>query len=303
MKNSLRPLGDCSNFVVEEHPQLLARGDVKPLERASAHMGSVASEILVEPLSVQEQRLAHLDLHMLAAGLRRHQAALPSSLEAALQVVGQAGGLTYQDLILSNPLEEDPRTFLMGDLAKMEHLFYEVHRAIERRITQAIHALGEPEAVAHVNANTRELQRLKKGLSASVFPKMRPYYANPEGIPGPSGKYSAGVFTLDALCAGQHPRVRAALSEKMADLAFYPATSLQEDGFAGQEDMQRAFDHPSALPAERLRPVLEALRGFRTAHIGVVGKFLPGVLVGTAGETVGPYLREIRAGLSAALAL
>lgn len=305
---NLRPLGECSDYVVEEHPHLLKKGPSMVLIQASAKAGRQARVLLQESqLTLPEQRLAHLDLHMLAAGLRRHGLVEPEDLLLALGAVNVINklpnGLLYEDLIHANPLEEDPRTFLEGENAVHERLFYEIHRNIEGKAAEAAKKLQRREPVEEVVSILADLneehRRLLRELPAPAFTEARPYFNNPAGIPGPSGKYSAGIFALDALCMGSDPKVRTKLKAKLQDLDYFPTTSIADDGFAGQSDMLATFETP--VEGVDLKPAMRKLGELRNIHFGIVAKFLPGVLLGTAGEEITSYLNGMRNAIRSAL--
>jgi hypothetical protein len=122
-----------------------------------------------------------------------------------------------------------------------------------------------------------------------VFQTARPFWNGTDKYQGPSGKFSAGYFVLDALIAGSDPSIQNFLKTKLHELAYYPNTELAVDGFCGQDDMLAAFadakrghdlktmaqETDDAAVILRSRELLSLAEQNRGMHIGLASGFLP----------------------------
>ncbi|HRI35616.1 MAG TPA: DUF1864 family protein [bacterium] len=132
--------------------------------------------------------------------------------------------LTYEALILMNPLDTAPRTFLTDEVGRRDEIaFYRIHFEIERMLYPSIRMLID--TLSHVRPNSESFAPIGQALNESLqetkrkmgemfrtlgvdsFARMRPYFmADPgrtdaEGrtYPGPSGASSAAFPTIDLL--------------------------------------------------------------------------------------------------------
>lgn len=175
-----RPLGEVSNFVVEELPHLLMEINsqrIAPdvlLQRVTSMLANLSESRVEELLSLSlgdthesstepvfDQRLdqAALDLKMLEVALVSSQLPVPAVLTQLVdrfsEATNQLPMISYEDLIYINP-ESDPRTFTAGAIGKSEHDFYYGHLRIEHslkkvidQVKQAIHSLQQPQPEIH----------------------------------------------------------------------------------------------------------------------------------------------------------
>lgn len=323
-----RPLNGLSDYVTEDLPSHLGRGDTLLIQRQTDSTSRLAlAQLETGELNLSDRRLAHLDVHLLRAGLKARAIAIPESLKTLVGAVNERStlpnGLTYQDLVFSNPLETDPRRLFEGSVGDSEQLFYEVHRSIEARAAQVIlktNALidysmegslkpGEMTAgieniLPDLDFILQEMDRLFINLSYKDFRTFRSYLSGGnDTIPGPSAKFSPGMFTIDALSLGDYPSKRSTLEHKYKEKDVFPDTDVDKDGFAGQKDMEKALNrislhglsvHFNPQEAAAFKKLTQKLEEFRKIHLRMVGRFLKDILRGTAGEEILPYLKEIR---------
>jgi hypothetical protein len=127
------------------------------------------------------------------------------------------------------------------------------------------------------------------------------------GIPhrevvGPSGKFTAGIPTLDFLYGG-HP-ILAEYPSLEKELGYYPRkgqVDIQKSRVAAQTgrsliDLCRELGNPTAL-SEPIRNMADALRAFRGHHLRAVRHQVPQVFAdnaaGTGGEeSPGSFLKR-----------
>lgn len=157
---SSRPLGQVSDFVVVQMPQLLAgiqsgQNDVESfansVEDLIGQNESRVSQVLsLKPSNryphVQARDLAALDLKMLEAAIVHNGGNPPERLVELVDefapATNQPPGLTYEELIYINP-RTDMRTFTTGDVGKSEYDFYVGHRMVEDQLAGTIRDVQE----------------------------------------------------------------------------------------------------------------------------------------------------------------
>jgi hypothetical protein len=339
-----RPLGKLSDFVCTALPDLclsIERGDIDRSKLArSVEQAVGATTTDVRQFVRDKKMLAFLDCGMSEATLGRFQLPPPDNLrhltEELAQSTGQAPGLRYEPLIRSNPLYSDPRLFSLKH-GKGEIVFYDVHRRIERIAVpgiQKIRSILATLATASANSQPKieanidevvfvtdgirdELQTMIDELPLEDFTGIRAYFNNASRIAtGPSGKDSAGIFVIDALTTGDDPAMATFLEHKMETKGFYPTSTADADGFAGQADMDEALtlsrnNHTLVTLSKRfpfLEPAVKRLLGsmhaLRAKHMAVGKRFLPDafkpdapVFVGTGGVGDFPTYLKIPIGI------
>lgn len=348
-------LTKLSQRVRELATKVLATRDTYTYSLAPYHLGPVDEHIEYIPLHTPEEhpsyhitdaRLALLDVTMLESALNTLGKKPPEQLKTISNILAHVESsplrtspedeverpptLTYEDVVLPNPFNEDPRTFSRKATGTSELYFYRVHAHIERicavcmdRIVDLLHASLKETSIPPTSLReriiplvlevTKSMQDLLRELPPEDFTKMRPFFApnTDRGTPGPSGKFSAGLFVLDALSCGSNPHMQKFLEGKMKELQFFPRTSIHNDGFPGQHDMHYALfqaqvgntllDRCSAPSDSReaFCELLESIRTMRKMHFGLVAKFVPDALTGgaqgTGGESnVQAYLMHAR---------
>lgn len=306
-----RPLGQLSNFVVEDLPDLIANKDLQSIFSASEGLAHELDEI-------PNDRTAHLDLMFLATAIEtlggRTGVVLESIISKNFGATAAPMNLTYEDLIIGMPHDTDPRTFHPGEIGETERYFYRLHRSIEDRMALIIQALEtgllspdqmreqlETVAVPGMRDVNAQMEAMREDLNGYLFNKFRPFFRERNGIPGASGKYSGGTLTIDTLVAGNDPKLQAKLECKRDELIAYPASSIEQDGVAGHRDIIQARTYAergeTLLEMDRLdvadgrQAIVEELSRFRNQHYRLVGKFLKDIMQGTAGEIIAPFLR------------
>ncbi|MBH5371070.1 hypothetical protein HZZ16_23605 [Bradyrhizobium sp. CNPSo 4016] len=128
------------------------------------------------------------------------------------------GVLSYEDMILTNPVQSDPRVYCLGAAGVEERDFCLGHQLIETELQSAIEALLELRDVADADAGqclSRCLERLKSAncvltrfyehMSPDLFGQFRVFYGkNPyKNTLGPSGRFSARVVAVSVLLIGE----------------------------------------------------------------------------------------------------
>lgn len=201
--------------------------------------------------------------------------------------------LTYEAIVLFNPLDEAPRTFLNDPEGRREEiLFYRIHRDIECELYPVIRGLldsltpgyeaGETFAL-RIGAYTRtvrdsiaRLGMMHRELSKNHFDRMRPYFGTPDyrtdgqgrHYPGPSGASSAAFVALDTLLGIERD------DTELTDLVRPVVTGR---GYATMNDVEEARTlvakygtlekaHPGDANQEAISGLAEVLARFRAHH-------------------------------------
>lgn len=227
----LRPLGELSNFVVEDLSRALEEEDPEWLSARAETLVSALDPALVWEIvrvSGENRRVAKLDVAMLETAVVHHGAYRPWKLVELANVLTSAGGaasLTYEDVVLSNP-PNDMRLFTRGEIGRSELGFYTAHRLIESTLTEVIQSVLNLMDSLQKNQpikdsmNTTELKEKLKSITDRFktpglmeMPKghfsggFRKYFYNNErrGTRGPSGAFSGQMPTLEILFRGDSP--------------------------------------------------------------------------------------------------
>lgn len=307
-----RPFGRLSDMAAEHLPRMIAGRAQFPTHRelilmAEEQLHRVTDETgVVNP--VQDPHLGLLDAAMIERGMLNKGMTIPGALtrlvEETAQRLRHMPGISYELIVARNPADTDPRTFTDGEIGRGELEFYRRHLDIERAIARyCVQIRGTNEARAHealqaaVTATAvfdHGLTVIKRNLSPEQFDGFRGFFDNSNRrLPGASGLFSAGIYTLDAHLAGHHPDMRAFMQTKEAQMRLYPTTTADE-GFTGQADMNAAREGASRRPG--LLGMVDIDRGIRAAaarcmadarrnHVSVVERFLPDVMRGKGGGT------------------
>ncbi|WP_375779217.1 hypothetical protein ACE103_09570 [Bradyrhizobium sp. ma5] len=237
-----RPLGELSNFTVEKMPLCIA--EVKCSERpneaikafgrgVNAMLGEADYNALLVSLPQCDFEVAKTDIQYLVnctyqmsafAGLDPSSAELTVGTElnrlASLTCQRQPsiGVLSYEDMILTNPIQTDPRLYCLGVAGVEERDFCIGHQLIESELQSAMGALLElrdvggadaPQCLARCLARLRSahdvLTRFDEHMSPDLFSQFRVFYGkNPyKNTLGPSGRFSARVVAVSVLLVGE----------------------------------------------------------------------------------------------------
>lgn len=241
-KQRKRPLGLFSDFVVDQLPHRIA--DIKCSERpseAAKALGRTINAITAEmdydalllSLPQSDFEVAKTDVQYLVNSAYHVSAFAGLHPWDAEQTVGVAlsrlvgltcerqpsiGVLSYEDMILTNPVQSDPRVYCLGAAGVEERDFCLGHRLIETELQSAIEALVELRDVAdadaaqclsrcleHVESANRVLTRFDQHMSPDLFGQFRVFYEkNPyKNTLGPSGRFSARVVAVSVLLIGE----------------------------------------------------------------------------------------------------
>lgn len=231
---NVRPLGDVSNFVVQELPLKLEginSGEItaKNLSQHIADLiAGLSDPLICKTLAEPSPRdLAGLDLKMLETAIVHSGGKPPQELTVLVDIFAgkssQPGGITYEEIILVNP-PQDRRRFTRGEVGETERAFYEGHRLIEGHLDRAVIVLKNSifaliangkDAIAKVS---EALNRIREDLIVVIdkthtigtqnpehFGYFRKYLGgNPiRGTKGPSGAFTAGIPTIELFFAGE----------------------------------------------------------------------------------------------------
>ncbi|MCA6116793.1 hypothetical protein J6524_18085 [Bradyrhizobium sp. WSM 1738] len=125
--------------------------------------------------------------------------------------------LSYEDMILTNPVQSDPRVYCLGAAGVEERDFCLGHQLIESELQLAIEALLELRDTAEADAGhclavcleclesaKFILTRFYEHMSPDLFGQFRVFYGkNPyKNRLGPSGRFSARIVAVSVLLVG-----------------------------------------------------------------------------------------------------
>ena len=287
-----RPLGTLSDFVALSLPQRLdaIHGHASALDgtapdsiaddsaACAAWRDALVTALVAAPdasdVDTADRALACLDLSLLQQACDHIGIAMPAAAVERLHAL--AGGadrlptFLYEDCVLHNPLEHDPRLFCAGAAGASERDFLIAHQRIETRLACAlacveriVAASGAPpgmrlvglrealapdaapldEALSAMEATFRAL----RAMPLADFLAFRRYYTpSPRtGIPGPSGRFSASIFLFRLSIEGvsllrRRPDIAADLRQW---LALYP----QQQRAQLEDWLDAAHRAPSAV--------------------------------------------------------
>lgn len=142
-RTPVRPLPSLSTYVTMElgdDLRSVVQGSLshEAFEEKCRDVSSAAIEPLRSLQEPQEIAIAHLDVMMLPQGLKAAGRELPSKVRDLITMFATLKNavpmLTYEDIVLRNP-SSDPRLFSRGDIGNSELFFYDIHRRIEKEMT------------------------------------------------------------------------------------------------------------------------------------------------------------------------
>lgn len=335
-----RPLGKFSDFVVLGLPASLTairEGIAIPSvfhELSDGLIEGLSSDIITRATSTPKSAdLALLDMLVMDNALVR--TSLPNSkLSALIETLAAANGrppiITYEDLILINPLDMDCRLHTDGKVGSSERGFYVAHREIEEDLDilintskesiarlerEGLSSITEVSEMIHtaglrwVNINER-MDFLWNEVPKDHFTAFREYFMshpsrkNPDGevYKGPSGAFTAGIPVFEILFAGE--KMKPEQFNYFKENEIYFPRKGREDIRDALEYLQNgltltqlagALGNPPTLGAE-LAKLDYYLNQFRGKHYGAVKHHIPGAIEGnvsgSTGQTeVGQFLK------------
>ncbi|ANW03252.1 hypothetical protein [Bradyrhizobium icense] len=126
--------------------------------------------------------------------------------------------LSYEDMILANPVQSDPRVYCLGAAGVEERDFCLGHQLIESELQLAIDALLELRDAAgadareclavcleHLESANYVLTRFYEHMSPDLFGQFRVFYGKKpyKNRLGPSGRFSARIVAVSVLLVGE----------------------------------------------------------------------------------------------------
>ncbi|TDW34189.1 MULTISPECIES: hypothetical protein [Rhizobium] len=237
-----RPLGLLSNFVSDQLPHCIAeiKASERPDEAVKALGRSINAMIAETDYKAQllnlpqpEFGVAKTDIQYLVncayqmsafAGLHPVDAeltvggALRQLARVSCQRQPSIDVLSYEDMILTNPLQSDPRVYCLGSAGVEERDFCLGHLLIESELQSAMDALLEMRdavgadarqclavCVERLEAAVCVLARFNERMSPDLFGQFRVFYGkNPyKDRLGPSGRFSARIVAVSVLLIGE----------------------------------------------------------------------------------------------------
>jgi hypothetical protein len=314
-----RPLGSISDFVVETMPLLLELGVEGDALASQCEMIIQKGEFLFDVNA--DMPLATLDLIMMETAIVQtggNPGEQLSKMVATLtDIQDRPSSLTYEDIILVNPLDDDPRLFTRGELGEAERSFYKVHQLIETNLAEPIAkitaTLDTPSP--SINLLDEESQRLvdlvagtmtlKNDMKTEHFNGFRKFLGERNRgdliLPGPSGLYSGSVVSMDLLLYGNDlPEDHRKRNKD--DFPFYALRQqpmiLAAERIAGEgksiADIVKHSQDPQVQ--EIYNRIAKVLLNFRRAHYGAAARHIPHVIKGGHGTGGVPEVQQFLQG-------
>lgn len=323
----IRPLNEISEFVADILPIHLWDTSEKLEREVERLFNRFDPELLIANLAKSNQPMffdiALLDLKMIVAALSHQREDKPIAIPLVLgnavttlcKICDQPEVLTYEELIFVNP-SSDTRVFSSTEMASSERLFYDVHLAIEQRLTVVLqkvrnvfespkdsNALEEFDTIRNDLAYAKQMMKmLHETLNTGHFEKFRKYFNGyPEkNLKGPSGAFSGAIPEI---------HFRYGYDESDAEYVEYIKNNIQLFPRANRAILQNfiegkqmslitlANQEGNEELKSRLPVLAEFLQQFRGDHYGLVKKHLPGAandqIPGSSGEkNPGQFLRN-----------
>lgn len=327
-RNEVRPLGQLSDFVVNQVPSLLneireEKKTVAELIQRSEDLALIAHKNigkLAKKEKYQELLIARIDVLLLNAAIR-HEGGTPGPLLTKLinlivRVTARPATLTYEDVVINNPIK-DIRTFTNGEVGVSEAGFYNGHRYIEFALDPAIQTLRDTlndvvrlsteEIIERVRTIVDAMNTLiaYTGTISKKLPEQhfkgtfRKYLGSFKdlGLNGPSGAFTPSVPLIEHMLMGE------TLTDEDAkylqeNIQYFPLEQQQElistlRSARRQKMSVRSILISRGAPEEGMKLLKELstmFTRFRTVHYGAVQKHLPEVNTGTGGTHIDDFL-------------
>lgn len=312
-KQRKRPLGLVSDFVVDQLPHFIA--EIKCSERPSEAVKALGRTInamtaemdydeLLLSLSHSDFEIAKTDVQYLVNSAYQLSAFAGLHPWDAEQTVGVAlsrlarltcerqpsiGVLSYEDMILTNPVQSDPRVYCLGAAGVEERDFCLGHQLIETELQSAIEALVELRDVAdadaaqclsrcleHVESANRVLTRFDQHMSPDLFGQFRVFYEkNPyKNTLGPSGRFSARVVAVSVLLIGEELfRQKRQFYKDVYRLSkYYPQEYIREVFRWLSPDKESTWRQPGWLEGKMNFPASATISSVTEHAHGEIGK-------------------------------
>lgn len=314
-----RPIPYLSGYVAEVLPVYVWQKEKFSLLHAEAVkiMGKVevigALVELLDSTNVEEKEIALLDLKFLDTALYFCNQPVIPELRAFIKNFADSLGLpmvlTYEELIMVNPMT-DLRTFGSGEEMRLnEALFYVTHNAYEPHAERMI-AILQKIIDANGQMDTEELleqfeAEQKNAVQTAVCvksPQLDTYIFNlfrgflgarPDfDCSGPSGAFTASIPIIDLLYSGNHlPKDRFDFYKK--NMIYYPRpahsfmqSTMEKIKTGGYTDLIDLAEHSPSC--KKLADVCyRFLTGFRNMHLKMVEEHLPEVFKDEKPGTMG----------------
>jgi hypothetical protein len=296
---------------------------VEAAEVAQRIPKAVLREVGEDP---ERRDLASFDINMLVAATFHADSSEALSEEAkkvpdgikriALQFAETTGKIpipSYEDLVMINPLAEDPRTFSAAPISTSERDFYLTHLLIEHRYTEAVDLLVDSierlnthgrnaidivvrnltSVAKNIEVTTSISKHMRQEMQRGSFSSFRDYFMpiviDGNRYTGASGRYTAGLPIIESLLADPHfspffsddvKKFRTHFPR--AGMAMLDATESRRAEGLSLGGLIHALGHPSELrsPTDQ---VTQEISKFRRVHMSLVKRFVPEALSGGEG--------------------
>ena len=335
-----RPLGRFSDFVVAELPASLTairkgRSDYSNLNELSHELiEGLTPDVMATATATQDNAdLALLDLLIMDNALVRTTGPNPklTALDDSLAAANDRPPIiTYEDVVLTNPLYTDCRLHTNEEIGLSERDFYIAHREIEGDLDVLIdtskeviyilkqddlNTIGNVAEMLHtaglrwVDINAR-MELLWKAMPKEHFITIRDYFLShpirttPDGekYKGPSGAFTAKIPVFEILFAGETMKPEQFHYFKDNEM-YFPRKGREEiqDALQYLEEgstltqLASLLGNPPILKTE-LDQFDHYLNQFRGMHYAGIKHQIPGAVEGnvsgSAGEVkVGQFLK------------
>lgn len=328
-KEKIRPLGAISDFVtwpmkqtsLDQNFNFDELHDILQLIRKESDKFAQSRWTYLHNL--KEPEIALIDLLYLKTFLKKKHNKVDSSLEYLIDNIAQYNGripqLTYEDLIITNPIDNDPRTFFTGKLWYSELEFYKGHNIIEQHFDVAINHLWDlmemldnsddmnnemqEKANAFMAAWRTCMQYLGKfhSLSKEDFTLFRGYFIGDEErkFRWPSGAFSPGIPIID-ITIWLNSLDTANPGYLDENIIFYPKLSQihirnARDRLTNQKSLLHyAIKHNNDQLKQIYMEIGTAVMRFRQSHLSIIQSKAPdianGSMPGSGNFTVDAFL-------------
>lgn len=300
-----RPLGPVSDA---------AAGARVPAARLRQVASALAGGRWRAAVPSKDTDLASADVTLVAhrlAALDEPAAEILALRDELAEATGKAAQLTYEDLVLLNPLDVDPRTLTRGATAGYERRFYGRHVEIEAALREATrltagvagrdvaHPVAARAALLEAGARVREARDTMR-LAGSEMPRdefgairTALMAGLPEGAPGPSGRFSMAIPVLETIVGGDAAWTDERRDELRRLQHLFPREGRRELAEAARQAAGgfSLLDAARASAAGVVDAALQlalAIYDFRASHRGAVHRLIPASsepVAGTGGVT------------------
>ena len=286
-----RPLGDLSSFVVEAVPALLG-GQLDAFGAEVARIARIVDSAFfadTAELSEPQSRLACADMAILNQACGHAGVAMPANLAMLLaNLAGRHGRwptMLYEDCVLNNPIDVDPRLFTTGDTGDCERDFLRLHRCIEDAIGAVIRHLadmaGGENRLALIAACDLHIKTATECFAAfhamprDLFAQFRGFYATPPNGRhlGVGGRFSESINTLRIMLDGRRIAwvIPNYFNELLENMGYYPSTGRMRLMTAVENAVirDRTFIDALAVQDEGVNKLAFRLRKFMDTATGI----------------------------------